>query len=87
MKKTIINYSKIIALCVSIISMTSCEEALIGPAVLNTPQTNFEEMWKSYDQYYGLFTVKEVDWQATYDVYAPLINDQTTDEELKDIFH
>ena len=87
MKKTIINHSKIIALFVSIIFMTSCEETLIGPAVLNTPQTNFQEMWKSYDQYYGLFAVKEVDWQATYDTYAPLINDQTTDEELKDIFH
>lgn len=68
-------------------TLTSCEEALIGPPVENNPESNFEEMWNGYDQYYGLFDVKNVDWQAMYATYRPLVNGQTTDEELKSIFH
>jgi carboxyl-terminal processing protease len=87
MRNIIINKSKLFFIIAFIGFMSSCEETLIGPAVISDPSSNFEEMWKSYDQYYGLFEVKDVDWQSTYDTYAPLINDQTTDEELKDIFH
>lgn len=80
-------HTKLFLLLASVIFISSCEEALIGPAVPNDPISNFEEMWQSYDQYYGLFGVKEVDWQATYHQYRPLINEQTTDNDLKTIFH
>ena len=79
--------TQLFGLVIIALFMTSCEEALIGPAVTNDPVSNFEEMWKSYDQYYGLFAVKGVNWQATYDEYRPLINEQTTDDALKEIFH
>lgn len=79
--------TKLFLLLASVLFMTSCEETLIGPAVPNDPITNFEEMWRSYDRYYGLFDVKEVDWQATYNQYSPLINEQTSDDQLKMIFH
>ena len=79
--------TKLFLILVTAMFFTSCEEILIGPAVSNDPISNFEEMWKSYDQYYGLFEVKEVDWQATYNQYRPQINEQTTDDQLKTIFH
>ena len=59
MKNILINHSKLLFLFASMCFMTSCEETLIGPAVLNTPQTNFEEMWKSYDQYLSLIHISE----------------------------
>jgi len=83
----IINPLKSLFVIASIMTLTSCEEALIGPPVENNPESNFEEMWNGYDQYYGLFDVKNVDWQAMYATYRPLVNGQTTDEELKSIFH
>ncbi|MBP7239576.1 MAG: S41 family peptidase [Saprospiraceae bacterium] len=79
--------TKLYLLLVTAGFITSCEEILIGPAVSNDPISNFEAMWKSYDQYYGLFEPKEVDWQATYNQYRPMINEQTTDDQLKSIFH
>lgn len=79
--------TKLFLLIVTAIFFTSCEEILIGPAVSNDPISNFDEMWKSYDQYYGLFEIKEVNWQATYNQYRPLVNEQTTDDQLKSIFH
>ena len=68
-------------------TIASCEETLLGPVVSNDPKSNFEEMWKSYNEWYGLFEVKDVDWQATYHEYAPMVSEQTTDDQLKDIFH
>lgn len=79
--------TKLFILLTSVLFISSCQETLIGPAVPNDPISNFEEMWRSYDQYYGLFDVKEVDWQVTYNQYRPLINEQTTDDQLKDVFH
>jgi C-terminal processing protease CtpA/Prc len=69
------------------ITISSCEETLLGPAVANDPESNFEEMWNSYNQWYGLFDVKDVDWQSTYNEYAPMVSEQTTDAQLKEIFH
>ncbi len=74
------------ALLPSLLFLTACEEALIGPAVENDPVTNFETMWKGYDEHYGLFGVKNVDWQETYDLYRPQVDEYTSAAELKEIF-
>lgn len=66
--------------------LTSCEETLLGPVRPNDPIANFDEMWKSYDQWYGLFQVKDIDWHATYAEYRPQVDEFTSDETLKAIF-
>lgn len=60
---------------------------LLEPEVENNPVANFEELWKGYDEWYGLFDVKEIDWQEIYAIYKPQVNANTTEAELKDIFH
>jgi carboxyl-terminal processing protease len=87
MKNAISHKMKHLFFILTAVILTSCEEALIGPAIPNDPITNFEEMWNGYDQYYGLFNVKQVNWSSVYTEYRPKINDQTSDEELKSIFH
>jgi carboxyl-terminal processing protease len=62
--------------------MASCEEELIGPEKANTPTNNFELFWKTFDEHYGMFEVKNIDWKAIHDQFKPIINDQMTDEEL-----
>jgi hypothetical protein len=69
------------AVCSSFI-MASCEEELIGPEKANTPTNNFEQFWKTFDEHYGLFEVKNIDWKAIHDQFRPQINDQMKDEEL-----
>lgn len=69
------------AICSSFI-MASCEEELIGPEKANTPTNNFELFWKTFDEHYGLFELKNIDWKAIHDQFRPQINDQMTDEEF-----
>ena len=65
--------------------MATCEEELIGPEQSNTPTNNFEQFWKTFDEHYGMFEVKNVDWNAIHDQFRPKINDQMTDAELYEV--
>lgn len=65
--------------------LLSCGETLVGSDPANTPQNNFQILWDSYDRYYALFEVKNVDWNALYDIYAPQVTDQMDDRALFDI--
>jgi carboxyl-terminal processing protease len=66
--------------------MASCEEELVGAEKANTPLNNFELFWKTFDQHYGLFEVKGIDWNGIYAQFRPQINDQMTDEALYQVF-
>jgi hypothetical protein len=49
----------------------ACNDLTLGPEPKNHPETNFELLWKEYDQMYGLFEVKGIDWRAIYTQYRP----------------
>ncbi len=66
-------------------ALLSCGKTLVGSDPANTPQNNFQILWDDFDRYYALFEVKNVDWQALYDIYAPQVTDQTDDRTLFDI--
>lgn len=65
---------------------TACNDITLGPEPKNNPQTNFELLWQEFDRMYGLFEVKNVDWQAVYAQYRPMVTPATTENELFDIF-
>ncbi|MEQ8705080.1 MAG: hypothetical protein RIC19_14235 [Phaeodactylibacter sp.] len=58
----------------------------MGIQYRNNPEDNFEAFWLEFDQMYGLFRVKGVDWGAVYGQYRPMVDGQTTDEELYAVF-
>lgn len=60
--------------------MASCEEELIGAEKANTATNNFEMFWKTFDTHYGLFEVKNIDWNAVYREFRPQVSDQMGDE-------
>ena len=64
------------------ILVSSCEKYIFGVEYSNNPEDNFEALWSEFDQMYGLFKVRNVDWDAVYDQYKPMVDDQTSDEEL-----
>lgn len=39
----------------------------------NTPRGNFEALWKLIDEHYCYLDYKQIDWDAVYDKYSPLI--------------
>jgi carboxyl-terminal processing protease len=48
------------------------------------PELNFEHLWKALDLYYAQFDVKNVDWDALYNVYRPQVTTDITDDQLLD---
>ncbi|MCB0640924.1 MAG: S41 family peptidase [Phaeodactylibacter sp.] len=48
----------------------------------NTPVGNFEYFWQEFDQFYGLFQVRAIDWDSAYAQFRPQVDLTTTDTEL-----
>lgn len=63
----------------------SCRKELFQLHYENDPISNFEYLWHEFDQIYGLFEVKQIDWEAVYDLHRPQIDEGTTNEELFDV--
>jgi C-terminal processing protease CtpA/Prc len=49
------------------------------------PGECFEHLWKTFDEKYGLFDVKRIDWKVLYKVYRPRVTETTSDDELFEI--
>jgi len=60
----------------------SCEEFILGPDPENTPENNFDILWREFDLYYPSFIIKGIDWDSLYTVYRTQITSQTTDNDL-----
>ena len=67
-------------------SISSCTDVFFETEPLNNPIGLFEELWQSFEEDYAIFEERNVDWKAQYDLYRPQVTDQTTDDELHDIF-
>ncbi len=65
--------------------LSSCGETLVGSDPANRPQKNFQILWDEFDRYYALFEVKNVNWNALYNIYSPQVTDQTDDQALFNI--
>ncbi len=48
----------------------------------NSPENNFEQLWKDFDEYYGQFKVKGVDWDSIYNIYKPMVTNDMTDRDF-----
>jgi carboxyl-terminal processing protease len=64
----------------------ACEKMFLGDDAPNDPVNNFEILWHDFDQHYGLFHARALNWDSIYAVYRPQVNAQTTDEELWSVF-
>ena len=63
----------------------SCEEMILGPEPANNPKSNFDVLWKTFDENYALFTIKKVNWDSLRTVYGSKVSASTTSNELWDI--
>jgi len=80
MKKQIILLAGI--LIVLLFSFTSCQEMMVAPEVDNSNENNFRQMWEKFDSHYGLFLVKNIDWDKVYTSHLPMAKAAKTDAEL-----
>ncbi|MCA9660237.1 MAG: hypothetical protein KC486_17975 [Myxococcales bacterium] len=47
-----------------------------------TPTETFDALWTDFDELYGGFAIRDIDWDDSYARYRPLVDDGTTDDEL-----
>ena len=52
---------------------------------IRDPETNFEQLWKTFHRRYPFFTLRNVDWMRQYETYRPKVTRKTSDDELFDI--
>lgn len=64
------------------ILFSSCDKMLLDEEIPNNPVANFNSLWNEFDAKYGLFQVKNIDWDSVYSVYRPQINEQSSADDL-----
>lgn len=77
MKKVIYGF---ISISLSLI-IVSCEKFFVDPP-LNTPEAIFENLWQTFNEEYAPFEERNVDWDRAYETFRPMINNNTTPDEL-----
>ncbi|MDF1564353.1 MAG: S41 family peptidase [Deltaproteobacteria bacterium] len=55
---------------------TGCGPGFAGPV------ETFEQVWLDYDEMYGPFELRNVDWDDVYDRYRPRVHEEMSDDEL-----
>lgn len=68
-------------LCLSLLFTACIREEEID----NTPQGNFEALWKIIDEQYCYLDYKQIDWDAIRDKYQPLITPDMSNEGLFEV--
>ena len=53
---------------------------------LSKPEALFEELWGTFSERYAFFELRGVDWEAQRRKYRPLVNAETSDEQLFELF-
>lgn len=76
----------ILLVAISMLTLLSCEKYVFGLEYENKPEDNFEAFWNEFDRMYGLFKVKEIDWEEVYTQYRPMIEHNTSNEDLYQVF-
>ena len=49
-----------------LIALSSCQETMVGYEANHSSEQNFQAMWDKFDSHYGLFLVKNIDWNEVY---------------------
>ncbi len=62
---------------------TSCEKAILDEPVTNKKEV-FNYLWKSVDEKYSFFELKNIDWNAIHSRFEPEISNAMTNEQFFD---
>jgi hypothetical protein len=60
--------------------------AVCGKPTANTPRSNFDIFWTTFDEHYPFFALHGIDWRAVGDKYRSTITDKTSPDELFGVF-
>lgn len=61
--------------------LSGCRKLFVDPPV-NNPEAIFENLWTTFNEEYAPFEERNIDWQAEYHIYRPMVKANTTEDEL-----
>ena len=68
--------------CLLVIALSSCHGIFTESDEPDNPVNVFDYLWNKVDQQYTFFDVKDVDWDAVYEQYRPMVNDNMSEDSL-----
>ncbi|MCS4433414.1 S41 family peptidase [Aquiflexum gelatinilyticum] len=68
----------------ALIVFTSCESMMVDQPATN-PEAIFENIWQTFEEEYAPFDERNVDWEAEYQRFRPMVSSATSEDELFDI--
>lgn len=71
----------LLLICYSLLPTSCIQEEEFA----NSPEGNFEQLWKIIDEKYCFFEYKGIDWKAVHDEYAPKIKPNMSPENLFEV--
>lgn len=66
---------------VFLFSSAGCERMFVEEPT-NSPVGIFEDLWTSFEENYAPFEERNIDWQALYTVYRPMVYEEMSDDSL-----
>ena len=78
----LISYIVIVSISLALVG---CESMFFEADPKNNPEALFESFWTTFDTDFANFEERGIDWDARYHTYRPMVNQNTTDEELYNI--
>lgn len=75
------NFQFYILFSIALFSLNSCKK-FFKEEPQNNPEAIFENLWKTYNEEYAPFEERNVDWQAAYNTYRPMVKANTSNDQL-----
>lgn len=72
----------ILPILVLLLGLNACTKEIFRVETDLTSPAMFRHIWRDYAENYGLFAVRQIDWDSVYRVHEPQINAQTTTAQL-----
>lgn len=83
MKQKIIHFLFLITLILPISVFGQLNKAsAINEKGLSLPEKTFESFWKTFEDNYAFFKLRNIDWKYSYNTFRNMIDAQTTDDSL-----
>jgi len=70
----------------SIVFLFGCKKIIFEPEPANNPEALFDELWSTFNTDYACFDERNVNWQEQYDFFRPQVTNNTSDQDLLQIF-
>lgn len=85
-KQSIMKYGlSLFSLCLILLGASACEKEIFGLKYENDPLGNFDALWSEFDQLYGLFSLKGIDWEVQRNKFRPRLTAYSSNEDLYEV--